>query len=127
MQAIESHCAASQYLMLCFGRQWLEPFAEHLRRPGKKAILVRIIGRPHDLVWSDIVRQYGNAALNRLERDPAIAPEQLAGPCLGCGFVEAVVVKMPVHAVEPGRNPAATRLQERDAQSRVTVDDAAPD
>jgi hypothetical protein len=32
---------------------------------------------------------------------------------------------MPVHAVEPGRDPAAARFEERDAQSRVTIDDAA--
>ena len=34
---------------------------------------------------------------------------------------------MPVHAVEPRRDPAAARFEERDAQSRMTVDDTAPD
>jgi hypothetical protein len=40
---------------------------------------------------------------------------------------EALVIEVPVHAVEPRRDPAAARLEKRDAQSRMTVDDPAPD
>src|SRR4029077_12278122 len=38
-----------------------------------------------------------------------------------------LVVEMAVHAVEPGRHPAAARLEETHAQFRVTLDDATPD
>src|SRR5207248_4180618 len=65
--------------------------------------------------------------LDRLERDPAIALEELARPHLRGGVVEAVVVEMPVHSIQPWRDPAAARFEERDAQSRVTIDNPAPD
>jgi len=39
---------------------------------------VRIVGRPQDLVRADIVGERTDRALDRLERDPAIAPEDVA-------------------------------------------------
>src|SRR5580704_934508 len=86
-----------------------------------------IIGCPHDLVWPDIISQHGDAAFDRLERNPAITLEELAWPHLRGGVVEPLIVEMTVHAVEPRRDPAAARLEERDAQSRMTIDDSAPD
>jgi enoyl-CoA hydratase/carnithine racemase len=38
-------------------------------------------------------------------------------------MVEALVVEVPVHTVEPRRDPAAARLEKPDAQARMTVDD----
>jgi len=67
---------------------------------------------------ADIVGQHGDAVLDRLERDPAIALEQLARPYLRGRVVEALVVEMPVHAVEPRRDPAAARFEEGNAQPR---------
>ena len=48
-----------------FGRQWHEPFADHLRRPGEEAVGVRIVGRSHDFVRADIVGQDGDAPLDQ--------------------------------------------------------------
>src|SRR3984893_5765894 len=127
LQGVEPHRAAGQYLVPRLGGQRPDPLADHVRRAREEAVLMRIIGRPHDLVRADIVGQHGNAVLYRLERDPAIAPEQFARPHLRGGIVKPLVVEMPVHTVEPRRDPAAARFEERDAQSRVALDDAAPD
>src|ERR1051326_7426266 len=88
---------------------------------------MRIVGRPHDLVRADIIRQHVEAALHRLERDPAISPVQLARPRLQAGIVEPLIVEMAVHPVEPRRDPAAARFQEADTDLRVLLADAAPD
>src|SRR6266436_3311026 len=126
-EAVEAERAAGEHLVLRLGGQRPEPVAEHLRRAREEAVRVRIIGGPHDLVRPDIVGQHRDAAFDRLERDPAVALEQLARPRLRRGLVEALVIEVPVHAVEPRRDPAAARLEKRDAQSRMTVDDTAPD
>src|SRR5438093_2550215 len=125
--AVEAERAAGEHLVLRLGGQRSEPLAEHLRRARKEAVRVRIIGGPHDLVRPDVVGQHRDAAFDRLERDPAIALEQFARPRLRRGLVEALVIEVSVHAVEPRRDPAAARLEKRDAQSRMTVDDTAPD
>src|SRR5580765_6023735 len=126
-QAVEAEGAAGEHLVLRLGGQRPEPLAQHLRCPREEAVRVRIVGGPHDLVRPDVAGQHRDAAFDRLERDPAIALEQLARPRLRGGLVEALVIEVPVHAVEPRGDPAATRLEERDAQSRMTVDDPAPD
>src|SRR6266850_2366068 len=126
-QAVEAEGAAGEHLVLRLGRQRPEALPQHLRRAREEAVLVRIIGGPHDLVRPDIAGQHRDAALDRLERDPAIALEQLARPRLRRGLVEALVIEVPVHAVEPRRDPAAARFEKRDAQSRMTVNDTAPD
>src|SRR5262249_59175559 len=82
---------------------------------------------PQDLVRADIVGQRPDRALDRLEGDPAVALEQLARPGLEAGIVEPLVVEMTVHAVEPGRHPAAARLQEADPELGMAFADAAPD
>src|SRR2546423_4655049 len=126
-KAVETERAAGEHLVLRLGGQRSEPLAEHLRRAREEAVRVRIIGGPHDLVRPDIVGQHRDAAFDRLERDPAIALEQLARPRLRRGLVEALVIEVPVHAVEPRRDPAPARFEKRHAQSRITVDDTAPD
>jgi hypothetical protein len=122
-QAVEAEGAAGEHLVLRRGGQLPEPLAEDLRRAREEAVRVRIVGGPHDLVRPDIVGQHRDAALHRLERDPAIALEQLARR----GLVEALVIEVPVHAVEPRRDPPAARLEKRDPQSRMAVDDPASD
>src|SRR5258705_6426134 len=124
-QAVEAEGAAGEPLVLRLGGQPPEPLAEHLRRAREEAVRVRIVGGPEDLVGADIVGQHRDAAFDRLERDPAIALEQLARPRLRRGLVEALVIEVPVHAVEPRCDPASARLEKRDAQSRMTVDDPA--
>src|SRR5262249_43544342 len=53
-----------------------------------------------------------DAALDRLERDPAIALEELARPGGEAGIVEALIVEVAVHPVEPRGRPAATPFEE---------------
>src|SRR6267143_1333887 len=126
-EAVEAERAAGEHLVLRLWGQRFDPLAEHLRRAREEPVRVRIVGGPHDLVRPDVVGEHRDAAFDRLERDPAIAPEQLTRPRLRRGLVEALVIEVPVHPVEPRRDPATARLEKRDAQSRMTVDDPAPD
>ena len=50
--------------------------------PREEAVAVRIVGRPQDFVRPDILGEHLQAALDRLKRDPAIAPKQIARPGL---------------------------------------------
>src|SRR5688572_20933975 len=77
-QTVEAEGAAGEHLVLRGGGQRPETLAEHLGRAREEAVLVRIVGGPHDLVRPDVVGEHGDAALDRLERDPAVALEQLA-------------------------------------------------
>src|SRR6185503_19237803 len=61
------------------------------------------------------------------ERDPAVALEQFARARLQPGIVEALVVEMTVHAIEPRRDPAAARFEEGDAHTGEALAHAAPD
>src|SRR6185312_427814 len=61
------------------------------------------------------------------ESDPAIALEKLRRLGLKSGVIEPLVGEVPVHAIEPAGNPAAARLQERNADLRVTLAHTAPD
>src|SRR5215470_7193628 len=103
-----------------------EAVLDHLRCAREEAVAVRVVGRPKDLVRPDIFGEHLEAAFDRLERDPAIAPEELARTRLEAGIVEALVVKVPVHAVEPGGDPAAAGFEEPDPQFRVTLAHSAP-
>src|SRR5467141_1716432 len=88
---------------------------------------MRVVGRPEDLARADIVGKHREASLDRLEGNPAIAAEQIARTCLQPGIIEALIVEMAVHPIEPRCDPASSRLEETDAQLRMTLDDAAPD
>ena len=100
---------------LVSGEHSFEPVQHHFRRTREEAVRVRIVGRPQDLVRADIVGQHLYAAFDRLEGDPAIALEKLARPRLQSGVIEALIVEMTVHAVEPGRHPTAAGFEETDA------------
>src|SRR6202140_5023725 len=91
VQTVEPHRAAGQDAMLGFGRGADEIFPDHVGGAGEEAVAMRVVGRPHDLVRADIVGQYPQAALDRLEGDPAIAPEQIARPGLQAGIVEPLI------------------------------------
>src|SRR6202022_1873900 len=43
------------------------------------------------------------------------------------GIIEALIVKMAVHPIEPRCDPASSRFEKTDAQLGMTLDDAAPD
>src|SRR4029077_19943694 len=45
---------------------------------------------------------------------------------LQSGVIEALIVEMTIHAVEPGRHPTSAGFEETDAQLRMPLDDAAP-
>src|SRR5882724_1065494 len=121
LQAVESHGAARQDLALRLGGQ-LRPIGDELRRAGEETVGMRVVGRPQDLVRADVVREHGQAALDGLERDPAVALEQLARAHREPGIVEALVVEVAVHSVEPRRDPPAARLEEGDASFRMTIE-----
>src|ERR1700704_2531030 len=111
LQAVESLGAARQDLALRLRRQ-LRPIGDQLRRAGEEAVGMRIVGRPQDLVRPDVVREDAEAALHGLEGDPAVALEELARAHGEIRIVEPLVVEMTIHAVEPGGDPPAARLQE---------------
>src|SRR5712691_4384145 len=76
-KGVEALGASGQDLMLRLRRQ-LRPIRDQLGRAGEEAVGMRIVRRPEDLVRPDVVREHGETALDGLERDPAVAPEQLA-------------------------------------------------
>src|SRR5207237_5820490 len=94
VHAVKSQGAAGQYLVPCLGRQRPETVADHLRRAGEESVLMRIIGRPHDLVRPDIAGQRRNTALARLDRDPAVALDELDWTRLRGVIIVPVVVEM---------------------------------
>src|SRR5881392_3367347 len=110
VQPVEAHRAAGEDTLLRRGRGALQPLAHHVGRAGEKPVAMRVVGCPHDLVGADIIGEHIEATLDRLERDPAIALEQFARPRLEAGIVEALIVEMPIHPVEPRRDPAAARF-----------------
>src|SRR5213594_2865578 len=110
-QAVEAHGAAGQDLALRLRRQ-LGPVGDELRRAREEAVGVRIVGGPQDLVRADVIGEDREAALDGLERDPAVPLEQLARPHRQPGIVEALIVEVTIHPVEPRRDPSAARLEE---------------
>src|SRR4051794_22410607 len=127
VQAVEPHGAAGHDLVLGVGRQALHALAHHVRRAREEAVAMRIVGRPEDLVRTDIVGERAERAFDRLEGDPAIAPEDVARPHRQPRIVEALVVEVAVHAVEPRRDPAAARFEESNPELGMALADAAPD
>src|SRR6267143_2422211 len=126
LQAVESLGAARQDLALRLRRQ-LRPIGDQLRRAGEEAVGMRVVGGPEDLVRTDVVGEHREAALDGLERDPAIALEELAGTHRQARIVEALVVEVAVHPVEPRRDPPAARLHEADAHPGMAIAYAFPD
>src|SRR5689334_22785076 len=49
LHAVEPHRAAGQYLSPRLGGERPEPLADHVGRTREKAVLMRVVGRPHDL------------------------------------------------------------------------------
>src|ERR1700694_1685326 len=116
-EAVEPHRAAGQDPVLGgFGQRGTP--RDHRGSAGEEPVGVRIVGRPEDLGRPDVVRQHVERALDRLERDPAVPLEQLAWLRLEPGVVEALVLEVAVHPVEPRRDPAAAGFQEADADLR---------
>src|SRR5438046_9836857 len=68
LQRVEPHRAAGHHLVPRLGGKRPKPVADHLRRSREEAVLMRIIGGPHDLVRAEIVCQYGNPAFGALGR-----------------------------------------------------------
>src|SRR5438552_14440787 len=121
VEPVEAHRAAGHDLVLGRVGQPFEPLSDHGGRAGEEAVRVRVVGRPHDLMRPDIVGEHLEAALDRLERNPAIALEQFAWPYRQPRVIEALIVEMAVHAVEPRRDPAAAGFEETDADLRVLL------
>src|ERR1700733_1745382 len=118
VQPVERHRAAGHDAMLGRGRDAgaVELLLDHVGRAGEEPVAVRVVGRPQDLVRPYIVGEVLQAALDWLERDPALPLEDVAGTRLQPAVVKALVVEMAVHAVDPRRDPAAAPLAEPDAQ-----------
>src|SRR5277367_4986768 len=81
VQPVQAHRTPGHDLVLGLGRQTFHAIHDHFRGTGKEAVRVRVVGRPQDLVRPDVIGQRLDAALDRLERDPAIALEQFARTC----------------------------------------------
>src|SRR5215470_15549208 len=79
-QTIEPERAPREHLLLRLGGQRPQALTEHLRCAREKAVLMRIVGGPQNLVRPDVARQHRDAAFHGLEGDPAIALEQFARP-----------------------------------------------
>src|SRR5258708_22381277 len=112
LQAVESHGAARQDLALRLGGQ-LRPIGDELRRAGEETVGMRVVGGPQDLVRADVVREHGQTALDGLERDPAVALEQLARAHRETGIVEALVVEVAGPPGWPQRAPTPPPLPVR--------------
>src|SRR5215472_12165404 len=126
VELVEAFGAAGQDLALGF-RGELGPACDHLRRAREEAVGMRIVGGPENLVGADVVREDGEAALHGLEGDPAVAAEELARTQGEPRVVEALVVEVAIHAIEPPGDPAPARLEEADADFGVAVAHAFPD
>jgi hypothetical protein len=101
----------------------LQGLAQHVRCAGEETVLTRIVGRPHDLVRADILGQHrmlsstGSNEIQQFRRNSSL------GRIFGAVVVEAPVVEIPVHPVEPRRNPAAVGAgddRRSRARSRLT-------
>src|SRR5262249_29774577 len=88
---------------------------------------MRIVRGPQNFVGANVIGQHVQAALDGLKGNPTVALKEFAGPRAQSRIVKALVVEMAIHAVQPWRNPAATRLQETDAHVRKTLTHPAPD
>src|SRR5205814_3007826 len=67
------------------------------------------------------------AALDCTVREPAMALDKFARAGRQPRIIEALIVEMPIHAVEPRRDPAAAGFQETDADLRMLLAHPAPD
>src|SRR5579863_8918736 len=114
VKSVEGHRATGHHPMLGGGRDsgGIEPLFDHVRCAREEPIAVRIVSRPQDFVRADIVGQIAEAPLDWLERNPALPPENVGGSSLEAAVVEALVVEMPVHPIEPRRDPAAAGFEE---------------
>src|SRR5215471_8983177 len=108
VEAVKAYGASRHDPLRYLRRCPFEAIQQHFRRTREEPVGVWVIGGPQNFVGTDIVGQHLEATLDRFERDPAIAAEQLAGTRLEAGIVESLVVEMAVHPVEPRRDPAAT-------------------
>src|SRR3546814_7441659 len=79
---------------------------------------MRIVGRQHQLVRSEIFGEDGDRLLDRFERDEALALEYLAGPGYQAGVVHPDVIEMPIHAIDIARHPAGAAFDKGNAQAR---------
>src|SRR5918911_1376091 len=80
-----------------------------------------------NLVRAKVIRQHVQTPFDRLKGNPAVALEELAGPDFQPRVVKPLVVEMPIHTVQPRRNPAATGLQETNADVGKALTHPAPD
>src|ERR1700692_47095 len=93
-QSVEAHGAAGQDAVLGRGRGALQPLAHHIGRTGEKAVGMRVVRWPHNLLGADEVREYLEAGFDRFERNPAIALEEFARPRLEARIVEKLIIEM---------------------------------
>src|SRR5260370_31515723 len=94
VHAVKGKRAAGEHAALGRGRRALQPLAHHVGGAGEEAVGMRIIGRPHDLVGADIIGEHLERTFDRLKRNPAVPPEEVARPRLQAGIVKPLVVEM---------------------------------
>src|ERR1700676_2400650 len=67
VHAVKAEGAAGHHAVLRRRRQADELLPDHVGRAREEPVRVWVVGRPHDLVGADIIGQYPQAALDRLE------------------------------------------------------------
>src|SRR5437667_2084224 len=125
-QLVEPHRASGQDLALARLGERRRLLGDQRWRAREEPVSMRIVGGPQDLVRTDVVGEHAEPALDRLERNPAIPLEQLARSRLEAGVVEALVIEVAVHPIQPWRDPAAAGFQEADTDPREALAHSAP-
>src|SRR5260370_16745017 len=72
VHAVKREGAAGQHAALSRGRGALDALAHHVGSAREEAVLMRIIGRPHDLVRPDLVAHDADPPLPRPHPHPPI-------------------------------------------------------
>ena len=84
VQPVKCHCAAGHDAVLG-GRGdagGVQLFFDHIGCAGEETVAMRLVGGPQDLVGADVIGEVREAALDRLERNPALAAEDVGRPVL---------------------------------------------
>src|SRR5215468_6185744 len=91
--------------------------AYRLVRELVDGVAVRVVGSDHQVIVADVLDENGGQLFSSLTTHPTIALEIIAGFFFG-DFGRAVGLMFPmlVHALQPERHPAATRLEVCDFQ-----------
>ena len=109
--------------------QAAEDVAQRLAVNGRRALEVRVVRPPHELVDADLVAHLGLVALHERAAQPDVLLEVVAGPHLevGADGRAAVGVEERLHVPDERRQPLHAVLRDDDLEVGVAVEHAAED